>query len=191
MTENKTVVETTAPARHPRKPATGVFFRRATMRRAILEAITIFVAGRLLAMVPVDFWPFFLYPFVLVLRLVLYFSPPVWAATRVLSTKREKMSRRFWRLGWRLALYCTLANAVLSLAIGEASLWGGAISGPDLLRFGARGSSALSPGSWLLGEAITLIVLAAYFTLAVVCTRLANGGFMRFTMPAGDGRVTL
>jgi hypothetical protein len=24
-----------------------------------------------------------------------------------------------------------------------------------------------------------------------VCTRLANGGFLRFTMPAGNGRVTL
>jgi hypothetical protein len=191
MTENKTVVEASVPARRPRRPATGVFFRRVTMRRAIIEAIGIFVAGRLLAMVPVDFWPFFLYPLVLVLRLVLYFAPPVWAATRVLSTKREKMSRRFWKLGWQLALYCTLANAALSLAIGEPSLWGGATSRPDLLRFGAHGATALSPGSWLLGEVITLVVLAAYFTLAVVCTRLANGGFMRFTMPAGDGRVTL
>jgi hypothetical protein len=34
-------------------------------------------------------------------------------------------------------------------------------------------------------------VLLVYYTIAVVCTRLANGGFMRFTMPAGNGRVTL
>jgi hypothetical protein len=48
-----------------------------------------------------------------------------------------------------------------------------------------------SPGDFARGEAILLFALVVYFTIAVVCTRLANGGFMRFTMPAGNGRVTL
>lgn len=191
MTEHDTAIETPAPPRRNRKPATGVFFRRTTMRRAVIEALLIFTAGRLLAMVPLDVWPFFLFPVILVVRLALYFSPPVWAATRVLSTKREKMSRRFWKLGAQLAALCTLANALLSLLLGEASLWGGAASKPDILRFGTHGSGGLELGGWLVGKVITLVVLSAYFTLAVVCTRLANGGFMRFTMPAGDGRVTL
>lgn len=191
MSDNNTAVETATPARRMKKPATGVFFRRTTMRRAIAEGVLIFVAGSLLALVPVDFWPFFVYPLILVLRLALYFAPPVWAATRVLSTKREKMSRRFWKLGAQLAVLCALVNAAFSLVVGDVSLWGGTVSRPDLARFGAHGADGLSVGSWLLGELILFVGLAAYFTLAVVCTRLANGGFMRFTMPAGDGRVTL
>jgi hypothetical protein len=34
-------------------------------------------------------------------------------------------------------------------------------------------------------------LLFSFFTLTVVCTRLAQGGFLRFTMPAGGNRVTL
>lgn len=191
MTENDTIVEAPTPARRPRKPATGRFFRRTTMRRAIVEGVLIFVAGLLLALVPVSAWPFFVYPLILVLRLALYFAPPVWAAARVLSTKREKMSRRFWKLGAQLAGLCTLVNAAFSLMFGDVSLWGGTVSKPDLARFGTHGSGGLSLGSWLIGEVVLFVGLAAYFTMAVICTRLANGGFMRFTMPAGDGRVTL
>ena len=191
MTDNNTAVETPAPARRARKQTTGVFFRRTTMRRAIIEGVLIFAVGCLLAMVPVNVWPFFVYPLILVLRLTLYFAPPVWAAARVLSTKREKMSRRFWRLGVQLAALCALVNAVYSQMFGEVSLWGGTVSKPDFARFGASGAGGLSVGSWLVGEIVLFVGLTAYFTLAVICTRLANGGFMRFTMPAGDGRVTL
>jgi hypothetical protein len=80
---------------------------------------------------------------------------------------------------------------VIALLLGEATVWGGAAGRPDLLRFGAHGAEALSPFSFLVGEGVTFVLLAIYFTIAVVCTRLANGGFLRFTMPAGDGRVTL
>ena len=191
MSEEKVAVEARLPARRARKPAQGVFFRRTTMRRAITEGALIFVAGRLLAMVPRNGLPFVLYPLAFIALLTLYFSPPVWAATRVLSTKREKMSRRFWKLGVQLAALCAVVGAILSLALGDAWLWGGAASRPDLVRFGVRGADHLSFGEWLLTQAITFVVLAVFYTLAVICTRLANGGFMRFTMPAGDGRVTL
>src|SRR5260370_7675932 len=112
-----------ATRRRPRRGATGRFLRRTTLRRAIVEAVAIFVAGRLLGMVPAAFWPVALFPLILIARLVLSFSPPVWAALRVVSTRREKMSRRFWHLGWRLAALCTLADALVALVLGEATLF--------------------------------------------------------------------
>lgn len=166
-------------------------WRRTTMRRALIEGLAIFLIGRLLAMVPVHVWPAAVFPLVLLLRLVLSFSPPVWAAARVVSTKREKMSRRFWMLGPLLAFWCTLADAAVALVLGEFNLLGGPAGPPDLARFGMHGADALSPSGFVLGEILTFVLLAIYFTIAVVCTRLANGGFLRFTMPAGDGRVTL
>lgn len=166
-------------------------FRRTTMRRAIIEAIIIYIAGRLLAMVDITVWPAALFPVELVLRLALFIAPPVWAAMRVVSTRREKMSRRFWRLGPLLAVYCTLADATIALTLGDFYLLGGRASGPDIARFSAHGSNALSPVGFLTGELITLSLLVIYYMIAVVCTRLANGGFLRFTMPAGKGRVTL
>ena len=166
-------------------------FRKTTMRRAIIEGILIFVAGRLLGLIPISFWPFWLFPFVLVLRTLLFIAPPLWAAMRVKSTKREKMSRRFWRLGPTLALLCIAADVVVALSLGEATLWGGAAGPPDIARFGATGAAHLAIGDFLLSTLTRLVIFAIYYTIAVVCTRLANGGFMRFTMPAGKGRVTL
>jgi len=34
-------------------------------------------------------------------------------------------------------------------------------------------------------------LLFAFFPIIVICTRLAKGGFLRVTMPAGGNRVTL
>jgi hypothetical protein len=166
-------------------------FRKTSLRRAIAEAVAIFLAGRLLAMVPARAWPALLFPAVLVLRLMLEFSPPVWAALRVKSTRREKMSRRFWKLGPQLAALCVAVDMAVALALGDATLWGGAAGPPDILRLIQPSHAHLSLLGFLGGEAIGLCVLALYFTLAVICTRLANGGFLRFTMPAGNGRVTL
>jgi hypothetical protein len=166
-------------------------FRKTTMRRAIIEGVLLFIAGRLLGLVPVEFWPPFLFPFILILRTLLFVAPPVWAAMRVKSTKREKMSRRFWRLGPILAVICIAADVVIALAIGEATLWGGNAGGPDIARFGATGPTHLVVTDFLISTASRLVIFAIYYTIAVVCTRLANGGFMRFTMPAGNNRVTL
>jgi hypothetical protein len=164
------------------------------MRRAISEAVVIFTAGQLLAMISPGVWPAVLDPVVLpvtwILRLALFIAPPVWAAMRVVSTRREKMSRRFWWLGPRLAIYCTMAGALVALLLGESGAFG-PTSGPDIVRFFAHGRGALSLGAFIVGQLVTLSLLLVYFTIAVVCTRLANGGFLRFTMPAGRGRVTL
>jgi hypothetical protein len=139
------------------------------MRRAMAEAIVLFSLGRLVSLAPVSLWPALLLPLVPLLWLGLMFLAPVWAALRVVSTRREKMSQRFWLLGPQLALCGALANAVLALLTRTTG----------------------TPQQFLLGEAILFGALAVYFTIAVVCTRLANGGFLRFTMPAGNGRVTL
>lgn len=166
-------------------------FRKTTMRRAIVEGVLIFVVGRLLGLVPVAFWPFWLFPFLLLLRTLLFIAPPVWTAMRVKSTKREKMSRRFWWLGPQLAIICIVADVVIALSLGEATLWGGAAGPPDIVRFGASGSAHLAVTDFLITTLSRLVIFAIYYTIAVVCTRLANGGFLRFTMPAGKGRVTL
>lgn len=166
-------------------------FRKTTMRRAIVEGALIFIVGQLLGLAPITFWPFWLFPFVLVARTLLFIAPPVWTAMRVKSTKREKMSRRFWRLGPLLAVICIAADVLIALSLGEPTLWGGAAGPPDIVRFGASGSAHLAITDFLVSTLSRLVIFAVYYTIAVVCTRLANGGFLRFTMPAGKGRVTL
>ena len=161
------------------------------MRRAGIEALFIFIAGTLLALVPIGIWPAPIFPVILILRLFLFVLPPVWAAKRVVSTRREKMSRRFWLLGPGLALLCGLANALIALLLGESLPLGGPAGPADLVRFGAHGVAALSITAFSVSMLQTFGLLLVYYTIAVVCTRLANGGFMRFTMPAGNGRVTL
>lgn len=101
------------------------------------------------------------------------------------------MSRRFWRLGPTLAAWCVLADAGIALGLGKSTLLGGSAGPPDVARFFLHGAAALSPIAFVLSAVVRLVIYAMYYTLAVVCTRLTNGGFLRFTMPAGKGRVTL
>ncbi|HEX9036443.1 MAG TPA: hypothetical protein VF808_05580 [Ktedonobacterales bacterium] len=166
-------------------------FRKTTMRRAVVEGLLIYLAGQLLALAPISVWPALLFPVVLIVRLALFALPPVWAAMRVVSTRREKMSRRFWRLGPTMALFAALISAMSALVAGETAPLGGVITKPDWARFGLSGAAGLTPGAFALSALGSLGLLVVYYTIAVVLTRLANGGFMRFTMPAGDGRVTL
>ena len=107
-------------ARPPRvkKPAKGRVFRRTGYTRAIIEGIFIFAAYRLLVMVPANDWPGGAALIgMMCLLLLLHFAPPVWAAMRVVSTKREKMSRRFWKMGPVLAGLCLLLDIVAALAL--------------------------------------------------------------------------
>jgi hypothetical protein len=161
------------------------------MRRAIVEGLLIYLAGGLLALVSISFWPPYVFPLILLLRLALFVLPPVWAAMRVVSTKREKMSRRFWLLGPTMAIFASLISAIIALVAGETSPLGGITTFPDWQRFGLSGAAGLTPGGFAVGVLTTFGLLLVYYTIAVVLTRLANGGFMRFTMPAGNGRVTL
>jgi hypothetical protein len=67
----------------------------------------------------------------------------------------------------------------------------GVQQGPALYRFFVSGPNHLSPLDFGLYALRDLALLLAFHTLTVVCTRLAQGGFLRFTMPAGRNRVTL
>ncbi len=167
-------------------------FRKTTMRRAIIEGLLIYLAALGLALVPISFCAPAIYPGVLILRTALFILPPVWAAMRVVSTRREKMSRRFWRLGPTMATLAWGLSLLIVLFVGETlEPWGGLNTAPDIVRLGLSGHASLSIGAFATSALGNLGVLLVYFTIAVVLTRLANGGFLRFTMPAGNGRVTL
>ena len=75
------------------------------------------------------------------------------------------------------------------LALGQTDTqWGGRAEGaagmPALGRFFASGPTHLTPQAFILGLLGGYFLLLVYYTIAVVLTRLANGGFLRFTMPA-------
>lgn len=165
-------------------------WRKTTMRRAMAEGVALFVVGVALAYPRPDTLPVALFIPLLLARLALFILPPVWAAMRVVSTKREKMSRRFWRLGPTLALWCALATAALALIFGGTDFPFGGTDGVSVAAQIARHGFGFALG-FLWGQALNFLLLAIYYTIAVVLTRLANGGFLRFTMPAGKGRVTL
>jgi hypothetical protein len=175
-----------------KKPAKGRIFRRTSYTRALIEGIIIFAAFRLLEMVPLNTWPGAAIIAFFFLLLLLHFSPPVWAAMRVVSTKREKMSARFWKMGPILAGLCLLVDVGVTLGLGNAGLLGGPDgNGPAWARLMPGAAHPLSVASFIVTELGSAAFLLIYFTIAVICTRLANGGFLRFTMPAGNGRVTL
>jgi hypothetical protein len=182
-----------APEKHiPKKPTKGRVFRRTSYARAIIEGVVIFAAFRLLEMLPRSSWDGGVLIAFFFLLLFLEFFSPVWAASRVISTKREKMSGRFWKMGPILAGLCLLVDVVVTLALGNANL----LLGPDgngsaWARLMPGAAHPLSIASFVTSELGYAAFLLIYFLIAVVCTRLANGGFMRFTMPAGNGRVTL
>ena len=190
--ETAATSSTVRPA-HARKPAKGRIFRRTGYAHAIIEGMIIFAVYRLLIMVPANDWPGGAALIgMMCLLLLLHFAPPVWAAMRVISTKREKMSRRFWKMGPILAGLCLLADVAVSLGLGQPNpLIGPDGKGPVWQRLAEPGAAHLTWGAFAINELSMLAFLVIYFTIAVVCTRLANGGFLRFTMPAGNGRVTL
>jgi hypothetical protein len=169
-------------------------WQRTSFRRAIIEGAIIFAVWRLLELVPVTFWPGALFPFILLALLILRFTPPVWAAMRIIATRREKMSRRFFSLAGLLATACLGVDSLIALVAGDPMQpFGGPRYGPDLPRLlsAAHLPHHLPITDFLGAELLTYGLLLGYFLIATICTRLAQGGFLRFTMPAGDGRVTL
>ena len=169
-------------------------FDKTSYRRGILEGILLYALGRLGALITPAFFPgglviaaplcFLLFQFLLA---------PFWSTRRIKeASKRERLSRRFWLLGPRLALCCLLLDIVLSLTVGLAIYsFFGVQQGPAFGRFVAAGASHLSLADYSIYEARNAALMFALYTLTVICTRLAQNGFLRFTMPAGGNRVTL
>ena len=155
-------------------------FNKVSYRRGIVEGSIIYTLGRLGALITPAFFPGWLFILAPLLFLTLQFLiAPLWATRRLQSTRRERLSKRFLLLGPLLAAICIAIDLVISLTLGLAIFtFTGVQRDPALWRFFASGPNHLA-------------LLLAFHTLTVVCTRLAQGGFLRFTMPAGRNRVTL
>jgi hypothetical protein len=168
-------------------------FRKVSYRRGVLEGVLLYTLGRLGALITPAFFPDWVYVAAPLLFLIVQFLvAPYWATRRIQSTKRERLSKRFWLLGPRMAAICLCIDLFISLAIGLALYtFNGVQQGPALWRFFASGPNHLSLLDFGIYELRSAALLFAFFTLTVVCTRLAQGGFLRFTMPAGGNRVTL
>ena len=168
-------------------------FNKSSYRRGVIEGVILYTLGRLGALInPVIFpdWTFVAVP--LLFLLLQYLIAPFWATRRITSTRRERLSKRFWLLGPRLAAICLGIDLLLTLAFGlPISGFGDVPQGSALLRMFATGRTHLTLLDFGIYELRTAALLFALFTLSVVCTRLAMGGFLRFTMPAGGNRVTL
>lgn len=168
-------------------------FNKVNYRHGVVEGVILYTLGRLGALITPAVFPAWTYVAAPLLFLVLqYLLGPVWATRRMASTKRERLSKRFWLLGPRLAAICLGIDIVLTLVGGlPANALGGVQQGPALWRLFINGPNHLSLLDLGLYELKSAALLFAFFTLDVVCTRLAMGGFLRFTMPAGGNRVTL
>jgi hypothetical protein len=168
-------------------------FSKVSYRRGVLEGVILYTLGRLGALVTPAFFPDWLFVALPLLFLVLqYILGPVWATRRIASTKRERLSKRFWLLGPRMAVICLAIDIVITLTCGlSVNAFGGMQQGPALLRLFVAGPQHLSLLDLGFYELKSAALLFSFFTLDVICTRLAMGGFLRFTMPAGGNRVTL
>ena len=167
-------------------------FNKVSYRQGVIEAVILYTLGRLGALINPIIFPDWTYVAVPLLFLLLqYLIPPVWATRRIESTKRERLSRRFFLLGPRLAAICFGIDVLITLVFGMAVGSFGVPQGPALVRLFATGRNHLTMFDLGVYELRTGALLFALYTLAVICTRLAMGGFLRFTMPAGGDRVTL
>ncbi|MBO0779832.1 MAG: hypothetical protein J2P37_13495 [Ktedonobacteraceae bacterium] len=167
-------------------------FYKASYRRGVIEGVIIYTLGRLCSLISPAVFPGWTYVAAPLLFLVLqYLLAPAWATRRIASTKRERLSKRFVLLGPLMAAICTGVDLVITLALGMPTGGYGTQHGSALLRLLANDPNRLSVGEFMFHELTTILALFALFTLIVVCSRLARGGFLRFTMPAGGNRVTL
>jgi hypothetical protein len=169
-------------------------FDKVSYRRGLIEGVLIYTLGRLGALItPLAFPDWVVVAAPLCFLFFQFLLAPFWATRRIKQWgKRERLSRRFWLLGPYLAALCLAIDVIISLVAGLALYaFTDVQKGPALWRFFASGSAHLSLSDFALYELKNAAALFALYTLAVLCARLAQGGFMRFTMPAGGNRVTL
>jgi hypothetical protein len=168
-------------------------FNKVSYRRGVIEGVLLYTLGRLGALITPAFFPGWILIIAPLLFLFLQFLvAPFWATRRIQSTKRERLSKRFWLLGPRMAAICFCIDLFISLTLGLALFtFNGLQQGSALFRFFASGQNHLSLLDFGIYELRSAVLLLSFFTLTVICTRLAQGGFLRFTMPAGGNRVTL
>jgi hypothetical protein len=167
-------------------------FNKVSYRRGIIEAVVIYTIGRLGALITPNVFPDWTYVAVPLLFWALqYIISPFWATRRIISTKRERLSKRFLWLGPRIAGICIGIDLFLSLVAGFSVKLFDIQRGPVLLRLFESGQNHLTLTNFVLFQLEADAFMLVIFTVIVICTRLAGGGMLRFTMPAGGNRVTL
>ncbi|MGZ3610376.1 MAG: hypothetical protein ACXVBU_09960 [Ktedonobacteraceae bacterium] len=116
-------------------------FNKVSYRRGVLEGVILYTLGRLGAIITPAFFPGWLFVIAPLLFLVLQFLiAPYWATRRMKSTKRERLSKRFWLLGPRMAAICFCIDLVISLAVGLALFTFEEVQqGPVIWRFSRAG----------------------------------------------------
>src|SRR5579883_2552201 len=122
-------------------------FDRVSYRRGVIEGVIIYLAGRLGALITPTAFPDWVVVAGPVCFLFFQFLlAPFWATRRIKQWgKRERLSRRFWLLGPRLAALCLGIDIVVSLVAGLAIYtFTGVQQGPALVRFFASGAQHLS-----------------------------------------------
>jgi hypothetical protein len=171
-----------------------MMFDKVSYRRGVIEGVLLYTLGRLGALITPTAFPDWVVVAAPVCFLFFQFLlAPFWATRRIKQWgKRERLSKRFWLLGPRLAALCAGIDIIISLTAGMALYTFNEVQrGPVLMRLFANGTSHLSFADYAFYELKTIALLFALYTLTVVCARLAQNGFLRFTMPAGGNRVTL
>ncbi len=169
-------------------------FDKTSYRRGVVEGVILYTLGRLGALITPLAFPGWIVVLAPVCFLCCQFLlAPFWSTRRIKQfSKRERLSRRFWLLGPVLASICLGIDIVVSLVVGQALYaFNDVQQGPVLARLFAHGASSLSLLDFAFYELKNAALLFALFTLTVICARLAQNGFLRFTMPAGGNRVTL
>src|SRR2546430_14081152 len=130
-----------------------MMFNKVSYRRGVIEGVVLYTLGRLGALITPAIFPDWLYVAVPLLFLVFqYLLGPFWATRRIVSTRRERLSKRFWLLGPRMAAICLGIDIVISLTCGlSVNGFGGVPHGPGLWAvFCYRPESPQPPGFRLL-----------------------------------------
>src|ERR1700694_3449958 len=115
-------------------------YNKVSYRRGVIEGVILYTLGRLGGLITPAFFPAWVFVAASLLFLVLQFLlAPLWATRRIQSTRRERLSKRFWLLGPRLAAICISIDLLISLVIGLALFtFIGVQQGRALGRFFAR-----------------------------------------------------
>src|SRR5437764_8785197 len=168
-------------------------FNKVSYRRGVIEGVVLYTLGRLGALITPAIFPDWLYVAVPLLFLVFqYLLGPFWATRRIVSTRRERLSKRFWLLGSRMAAICLGIDIVISLTCGlSVNAFGGVQQGPALWRLLVAGANHLSLLDLGPYELKSTPLLLSFCTLLVLCTRLAMWSFLGFRMPSVGTRVSL
>src|SRR5690242_5289088 len=121
-------------------------FNKVSYRRGEIEGVILFTLGRFGALINPSVFPDWTFVAAPLLFLALqYFIAPFWATRRIISTKRERLSRRFFLLGPLMAGICYVIGLVIDLAGGlQANSLFEIPRGPALGRLLSHGKDALS-----------------------------------------------